>query len=574
MNLHVIDWTILIAYLILTLIVGIYFSRKGTKSVDEFFVAGRNLPWWLAGITMAASAFAIDTPLGIVGLVAKEGIPGVWYAWAYVLGGAGALGAFIFASLLRRSEVITNAELVELRYSGKSAAFLRGFKGLYFGIFANAITMGWVIKAVFTINQDVLGFNPHITLAIILTFTLIYTAMSGLWGIVATDFLQFIIGIIGVFTLAFMAWHHIGGLDAIWEGMISRYGEIEATERMQFFPSFGKPFFVTFMVFVTLKWWANPPAAIHQRIVASKNEKQASLATLFFAITSFAINYWPMIIIALITLVIFPDLKTPENGYGMLMVKIIPTGLLGLMLASMMAAFMSTIDTHINYGASYMVNDLYRRFINKTASMKHYVRASQISTILMLAIAVFVAYLLDSVQQAWYYIAMLTTGYGFLMVARWFWWRINAWSEITSLVSSLIMSTLLSTKFAKLCGYWDFIEAWGYGWRFIIVITFCTISWLIVTFLTKPSDEETLISFCKKVKPFPTFWGPIKKHPGIDWNPYFIRSSLHWLFGTVGIFCICFGIGSLIFKGAILGTTLLLLATIIFTTIFLTYKDV
>ena len=425
MTLHYIDWLILATYLLAVLVVGLYFSRRGTKNVDEFFVAGRNLPWWLAGITMAASAFAIDTPLGILGLVAKEGIPGVWYAWAYVLGGAGALGAFIFASLLRRSEVITNAELIELRYSGKPAAFLRGFKGIYFGIFSNAITMGWVIKAVFTINKDVLGFNPHFTLAFILILTLVYTALSGLWGIVATDFVQFIVGIIGVFTLAIMAWNHIGGLDQIMEGMVSRYGEIDATERMSFFPSFSSPFFITFITFVTLKWWANPPAAIHQRIVASKNERHASFSTLFFAITAFAINYWPMIVIAIISLVMFPQLKNAESGYGMLMVKLIPTGLLGLMLASMVAAFMSTIDTHLNYGASYMVNDIYRRFIKRKASTKHYVRASQISTVIMLAFAVIVAYSLDSVQQAWYFISMLVTSYGLLMVIRWFWWRIN-----------------------------------------------------------------------------------------------------------------------------------------------------
>ncbi len=574
MTLHYIDWLILATYLLAVLVVGLYFSRRGTKNVDEFFVAGRNLPWWLAGITMAASAFAIDTPLGILGLVAKEGIPGVWYAWAYVLGGAGALGAFIFASLLRRSEVITNAELIELRYSGKPAAFLRGFKGIYFGIFSNAITMGWVIKAVFTINKDVLGFNPHFTLAFILILTLVYTALSGLWGIVATDFVQFIVGIIGVFTLAIMAWNHIGGLDQIMEGMVSRYGEIDATERMSFFPSFSSPFFITFITFVTLKWWANPPAAIHQRIVASKNERHASFSTLFFAITAFAINYWPMIVIAIISLVMFPQLKNAESGYGMLMVKLIPTGLLGLMLASMVAAFMSTIDTHLNYGASYMVNDIYRRFIKRKASTKHYVRASQISTVIMLAFAVIVAYSLDSVQQAWYFISMLVTSYGLLMVIRWFWWRINPWSEITCLATSGIGSLILSSKVAKFFGYWETIYAWGYGWRYLTLVLFTTVCWLVVTYFTKPSDEKVLISFCKKVKPFPTFWGPIKKRTDIDWNPYILRCSLHWLFGTVGIFCICFGIGSFIFKNPYLGSALLASACVIFTTIFFTWKDV
>jgi len=575
MNISMLDWIIVVSYLVFSVVIGVYFSKRGTKSVDDFFIANRTLPWWLAGITMAASAFAIDTPLGITGLVAKHGIQGVWYAWSFVLGGAGALGAFMFASLIRRSEVMTTAELVELRYSGKSAAVLRGFKGVYFGIFANAITLGWVIKAVFTITDDVLGFNPHITLAVILLFTLFYTTLSGLWGIVATDFVQFIIGLTGIFTLAIMSWNHTGGLDQIISGLVARYGELQAAEKLNFFPNFDSSFFVIFIVFISLKWWGNPPPAIHQRIIASKDEKHASFSTLFFAIMTFAINYWPMIVIALISLAVFPDLKNPEHGYGMLMVKLLPSGLLGLMIASMMAAFMSTIDTHINYGASYMVNDIYRRFIKKGASTQHYVRASQISTVLMLGISVAVAYSLDSVQQAWYYLATLTAGYGFLIVARWFWWRINAWSEIAALISSATGSTLLAPKFAKLIGYYDMIKNIGYGWRFIIILLVCTISWIIVTVFTKPSEEEALFKFCKKVKPFPAFWGPIyRKYPDIDWNPYFLRCTIHWITGSIAIFCTCFGIGNIIFKSTPVGILLLGAAIIIFSGIYLTWKNV
>ncbi|MCK5073490.1 MAG: Na+:solute symporter [Bacteriovoracaceae bacterium] len=575
MHLSVLDWTIVVGYLVLSVAVGIYFSKKATQSIDDFFVAGRSLPWWLAGITMAASALAIDTPLGIMGLVGAHGIQGVWYAWSFVLGGAGALGAFVFASLLRRSEVITIAELVELRYSGKSAAFLRCFKGVYFGIFANAITLGWVIKAVFIINKNVFGFNPHWTLAIVLTFTLFYTAMSGMFGIVATDFIQFIIGIIGVFTLAIMAWNNVGGLEQIIAGLTERFGEAGMIEKTNFFPDIDSPFFVTFIVFISFKWWGNPPPAIHQRIVSAKNEKHASFATLFFAVTSFAINYWPMIVIAIISLVMFPQLKEVEHGYGLMMIKLLPSGLLGLMVASMMAAFMSTVDTHINYGASYMVKDIYQRFIKKNASKKHYVRASQISTVIMLLVSVLVAYSLESVREAWYYMAMLTAGYGFLIVIRWFWWRVNAWSEIAALAGSGIGSTLLSSKFAKFLGYWDIIGPWGYGWRFIFILIICTIVWVTITFLTSPSDEKTLEHFCRKVKPFPTFWGPIhKKYPDIEWNPHFIRCTLHWIFGSIGIFSMCFGIGNMIFKSTVLGLFLINLSIVIFVVIYLTWKDV
>lgn len=572
MNLAVWDWLIVAVYLGFSLFLGLYFSKRGTRNVNEFFVSGRNLPWWLAGVTMAASAFAIDTPLGIVGLVSKHGIPGMWYAWSFVIGGAGALGAFVFAPLLRRSEVITTAELVELRYSGRAARFLRGFKGVYFGIFANAITIGWVIKAVFTITKDVLGLNPHLTLAALLLFTLAYTAVSGLWGIVATDFVQFIIGLFGIYILAVLAWRHIGGLEPLLDGLAQRYGAAEAAERLRFIPSMDSSFFIIFIVFVSLKWWGNPPPAIHQRIVASKNARHASLSTLFFAITAFAINYWPMIIIALVSLAAFPSLEAPEHGYGMLMLRLLPTGLLGLMVASMVAAFMSTIDTHINYGAAYMVNDIYRRFIRRHASEKHYVRAAQCSTVIMLLIAVGIAYSLDSVQQAWYYMATLTAGYGFIIVLRWFWWRINAWSEIAALAASGVGSTLLASRFAKLLGYYPYIEGLGYGRRFLIILSASTIAWVLVTLLGHPSDEDVLVTFCRKVKPFRQGWGPIyRKYPRLGWNMHLGRSVVHWLLGTIGIFSICFGIGNILLASTSLGIALLAVAAVIFFGIYLTW---
>jgi Na+/proline symporter len=403
---------------------------------------------------------------------------------------------------------------------------------------------------------------------------LFYTTLSGLWGIVVTDFIQFIIGFIGIVTMAIIAWNHIGGLDAITSSFGKLYGETAAAERLSFFPTFGTPFFTTFLVFITLKWWGNPTPAIHQRIVASKNEKHASFSTLFFSIVAFAINYWPMIVIAIVSLIMYPGLVQPERGFGMMMTELLPAGLLGLMIAALAAAFMSTVDTHINFGAAYMVGDIYKRFINKTASMKHYVRAGQVSTVLMLAISVLVAYMLDSVQQAWYYMSTLTAGYGFLVVGRWFWWRINAWSEIAALASSGLASTLLSSRFAKFAGYYDSIKGLSFGQSFLIILGFCTICWVTVTFLTKPSDEKRLVEFCRKVKPYPALWGPIKKkYPDISWNPNFTRDILHWVFGVLGIFSVCFGIGSIIFKGKTLGIILILMSVAIFTGIYFTWED-
>ena len=575
MNLPTLDWIIILAYFAASLIIGFYFSKRALRSVDDYFVSGRVLPWWLAGMSMIASAFAIDTPLGITGLVAKDGIPGVWYAWSFVLGGAGALGAFIFASLLRRSEIITTAELIELRYDGPSAAFLRGFKGVYFGIFANAVTLGWIIKAVWTISGVVAPtIDRHLLLGVILSVTLTYTAASGLWGIAATDLIQFVIGSAGSITLAVLAWNHIGGMGNIIDGFVSRYGAGSAAERLSFFPTVGTPFFVTFLVFITLKWWGNPPPAITQRIISAKNEKHASFSTMFFAVVAFGFNYWPMILVAMVSLIVYPDLEVPEAGYAMLILKLLPSGLLGLMLASLMAAFMSTVDTHINFGAAYMVNDLYRRFIMKKASEKHYVRASQVSTVLMLLLAVVIAYNLDSVSDAWYYISMLTAGYGIVIVVRWFWWRVNAWAEIAALASSGVGSTLLSPKFARAVGYWDHIPHLDWQYRFMIVVAFCTVAWVVVCFLTKPTAEEHLKRFCAKVKPFPTLWGPIyKKNPELDWNPHFTRSCLNWVLGAATVYCFCFGTGHLLFLNFTYGFVLLALAAVLAIIILIIWKS-
>ncbi|MBF0542639.1 MAG: Na+:solute symporter [Nitrospirae bacterium] len=570
MHLSTVDWIIIVSYLFLSVIIGLFFAKKASKSVDEYFVAGRSLPWYVGSVTMIASAFSIDTPLGITGLVAANGIQGVWYAWSFVIGGAGALGAFVFAALLRRSEVMTTAELVELRYDGNEAATLRLFKGVYFGIISNAITLGWIIKAVWMVTGVVLGWDPNITLAVILIFTLIYTAMAGMWGIAAADFLQFFIGIFGILVLTYFSVDYIGGIGEIVKGFEGRYGT-EAAARLSFFPRFGSPFFETFIVFVTLKWWGNPPPAIHQRIVASKNERHASLSVLIFSIVHFAFNYWPMIIIAMVSLIVFPDLKSPEQGYPMLIVKLLPSGFMGLMLAAMMAAFMSTVNTQINYGASYMVNDIYRRFIKKDGTQRHYVMASRICTVLMLLIALVVAYNLNSVSSAWYFMAMLTAGYGFLIVARWFWWRINAWSEISAMIASGLGSMVLSSKVANWLGYSDIIRRYSFGWKFIIIVVFCTAIWVIVTIFTKPCNEAHLVIFCKKVKPFKTFWGPIKdKYPDIDWTQGMGRYVIHWLLGILAIFLVCFGIGNVIFFETIIGIGMIISAVIIFSGIYLT----
>lgn len=544
-HLQTIDFIIIISFLVVMVGLGLLFSKRAGKNVDEFFVSGRALPWWLAGVSMVASAFAIDTPLGITGLVAANGIQGVWFAWSFILGGTGVLGAFIFASLFRRSRIITTAELVEIRYSGEVASTLRFFKGIYFGILANCITMGWVMKAVSTFVRSTLGWDPLVVLIILLVFTLIYTAAAGMWGVVATDFIQFWISLIGVILLAVFAMKYVGGVDGLITGLTERYGETRATSMLHFVPRFESVFFPIFLVFITLKWWSNPTEAITQRIVSSKTPKDASLATFIFAFVHLGLNYWPMILVALVSLVVYPNLPAgeAEQGYAMLMVKLLPAGVLGFVLAALFAAFMSTIDTHTNVGAAYMINDIYRRFIHKRASNKHYVRASRVATVLMLIIAVIIAYYLDSVKTAWYWLSKLVAGYGFILVVRWFWWRINAWSEIAALFGSLVGS--LIEKFIIRAYYPDL----AFGYQFLFVAAFSTACWLTATFLTRPVEEERLRRFCELVKPYPFGWRPIaRRYSGIEWNTDFKKNAFQFVIGAVAIYSTSFALGSLLFK--------------------------
>jgi len=545
MHLQTIDFVVIISFLVLMVGLGLVFAKKAGKSVDEFFVSGRSLPWWLAGISMVATGFAIDTPLGITGLVATHGIQGVWFAWSFILGGTGVLGAFIFASLLRRSRIITTAELVELRYSGDVASTLRFFKGIYFGILSNCIIMGWVMKAVSVFVKEALGWDPLITLAVMLALTLVYTAASGMWGVVATDFIQFWISLSGTILLGVFAMKYIGGVDGLVEGLTARYGEIKATSMLHFVPRFESAFFPIFIVFMTLKWWSNPTEAVTQRIVSSKTPKDASLATFIFALVHLGLNYWPMILVALVSLVVYPELPTAsaEQGYVMLMVKLLPAGVLGLFMAAMLAAFMSTIDTHVNVGAAYMINDIYRRFLHKGASNRHYVFASRAATVLMLLIAVVIAYYLDNVKTAWYWLSKLVAGYGFILVIRWFWWRINAWSEIAALFGSLAGSLIEAFVIRR---YYPDIP---FGYQFLFVCIFSSTCWLTVTYLTKPVDEERLRRFCELVKPYSFGWGPIaRKYSGIDWNPNFKKNVLQFFVGAAAIYSTSFAVGSLLFK--------------------------
>jgi Na+/proline symporter len=378
--------------------------------------------------------------------------------------------------------------------------------------------------------------------------------MAGIWGIAATDLIQYVISTVGTIALAVIALQHVGGIEGLLGGLVERYGVEQASLRLQFVPRPDTSFFHVFLVFVLLKWWGNPPGAVTQRIVSSKDERHASGATLVFSLVHFALNYWPMILAALVSLVLYQNLpsESAELGYARLIVDMLPTGLLGIMLASLVAAFMSTIDTHIHLGASYMVNDIYRRFLVRGASEAHYVRISRAATVVMLIMTLMLAQIIESVRWAWEFLATMTAGYGTVVVLRWFWWRINAWGEISALVASLLLSQ--TCEVLRAMG-WSLME--GFGHRFLVVFFGTTLIWVVVTFLTPPTDPETLVRFCRRVRPCARFWGPIRDaYPDLGWDERFGRVCLRWLLGVVTLMGVCFGTGHLLLGRMLLGVAL------------------
>ena len=557
MQLPALDILIVVVYVAASLGAGLLLSRRARHSFEDYVVAGRSLPWWLAGTSMIASSFAIDTPLGITGLVAKHGVSGVWFAWAFIIGGAGTFGAFIFAALLRRSKVKTTAELIELRYSGKGAAVLRGFKGVYFGVLSIAISMGWVMRSVLVLAQEALGWDALPTLVALVLITIAYTAASGIWGVAVTDFVQFFVGTLGSLALAYYAVDSVDGLSGLLDGLRERYGEAEATRRLHFLPRPGSDFFHVFIVFITLKWWGNPPAALTQRIMSTRDERHATFSQALFTAVHFGLNYWPMILAALVSLVTFADLPTQqaEQGYALLLVRVLPSGVLGVTLAALTAAFMSTVDTQANTGASFMINDIYRRFICRQASDRHYVRASQVATVLMLLIAVVMGYFMTSVRAAWEYLATLTAGYGFVVVARWFWWRINAWSELAALVGSGVGSWAANHLLAT--------QLTTFGTKFAFVAGLSTLCWVTTSLLTAPPDLDSLRRFCQLVRPYRLGWAPVVAADAtIAWSPHLGRNVALWLSGLLCVFSLNFGVGHLLLGSSAWAIPLLLVALV------------
>ena len=482
MKISPIDGVIIISYIFFALGLGIYYSKRAGRDINEFFVSGRNLPWWLAGTSMVATTFAADTPLAVTGLVVKDGIAGNWLWWNMVL--SGMLATFLFSRLWRRAEIITDVELTELRYAGRSASLLRGFRALYIGLPINCITMGWVILAmqkiiVLTFDLPDTGTSKVLVVLACMLIAGIYCALSGFWGVVITDLVQFGMAMIGSISLAVIAVVKIGGIGTL----KTKLSEIHGADHsiLHFFPDFsaGEMAILTFGVYLGVQWWAangvDGSGYIAQRMFAAKDERNTLLATLWFNIAHYTLRPWPWILVALVSMVVYPNLSDPEAGYPKLMLEYLPTGLLGLMLTAFLAAFMSTIDTHLNWGASYLVNDFYKRFFKPEADDRHYVVASRISVILIMLVAGVTSLFMNSIAGAWKFLIALNAGIGLVQILRWYWWRINAWSEIAAMVTSAVVSaivfTLPQTK--------D-----NFAYQMLIIVPTSTLIWLVTTLVT------------------------------------------------------------------------------------------
>ncbi|WP_289031852.1 sodium:solute symporter family protein [uncultured Algoriphagus sp.] len=520
MNITAIDWAIIAAFFIISLLIGIFTSKKAGSSAKEFFLSGRNMPWWLLGVSMVATTFSADTPNLVTDIVRKNGVSGNWAWWAFLL--TGMLTVFVYAKLWRRSEVTTDLEFYELRYSGKGAAFLRAFRAIYLGVFFNVVIMATVSLAAIKIGGVMLGLSPVQTLLMASVVTVIYSSLGGLKGVLLTDFFQFFIAIIGSFGAAYFILDlpEVGGLQNL-------LSHPNVSDKLDFVPDFDDPnvYIPLFILPIAIQWWATwyPGAEpggggyIAQRMLSAKDEKNAVGATLFFNIAHYALRPWPWIIIALSSLIVFPNISDMQAAFPDVaadklgddlgypaMLTYLPTGLIGIVLASLIAAVMSTLSTHLNWGSSYIVNDFYLRFVKPEASDKELVAVGRISTVSLMVLSAFLALALSSALGAFNILLQIGAGTGLIFILRWFWWRINAYTEISAMAISFVVAIFFEVINPNL-GLIDIPENQAYL-KLVYSVSITTVGWLLVTFLTQPEKDEILLKFYRKVHPAAFGW--------------------------------------------------------------------
>jgi solute:Na+ symporter, SSS family len=614
MPLTLTDWIVIVGYLLVNLAIGIYYRRRSGGNTEEFFVSGRDVSWWLAGTSMVATTFAADTPLFVCGVVARQGIAGNWIWWSFCAGGM--LTVFFFARYWRRAEIITDVQFVEIRYGGKPAAFLRGFKAIYLGLFMNCFILGWVTKAMVSIIavllgpmiaqgrivqlqilghtfQHTLGDPQNTALAIcifvIIPFTGVYTFIGGLWGVLVTDLFQFVLKMAMIIVLAWVAVVKIGGMHALEAHLRIIQNNIHATgattsNPLAFLPDFGLGMtsnalwtlpLLTFIVYLGMQWWlawypgAEPGGGgyVAQRMFSAKDEKNSLGATLWFNIAHYALRPWPWIVTALVAIVVYSPhgglhpsaafAQNPEQGYVMVLRDYLPPALRGVMVAAFLAAFMSTVGTQLNWGCSYLVNDLYKRFLVRNSTERHYVMVGRWLTVLLVLASGYTAAQLKSIGAGWELVLGIGFGTGAVYILRWYWWRINAWSEISAMIAAAAVA--IGLKEITFAGN----DALVYAKTTLITGGVTTVAWLLATFLTPAETDETLTSFYRRVHPTVYGWQKIAKLvPELPEVRDVMSNTFNVIMGIALVYGCLFGIGKLIFAEWVTGALLLLMAAV------------
>jgi solute:Na+ symporter, SSS family len=609
------DWLVIAGYLLINLAIGMYYRRRAGGNTEEFFISGRTVSWWLAGTSMVATTFAADTPLFVSGVIATQGIAGNWIWWSACLGGM--LTVFFFARYWRRSEILTDVELTEIRYSGKPAAFLRGFKAIYLGLIMNCLILGWVTNAMISIISVLLGpmiregkvlqlaLGGHVLLSytlgkpehtallicvlILIPFTGIYTSIGGLWGVLVTDLFQFILKMGMVIVLAWVAVMKIGGMQAlrlrlqVVEQAAHASGQ-QTSNPLAFLPDFHQGLssgalwtlpLLTFLTYLGVQWWsawypgAEPGGGgyVAQRMFCARDEKNSLGATLWFNIAHYALRPWPWIITGLVALAVYSPAgglhpnaafaANPQQGYVMVLRDYLPPALRGVMIAAFLAAFMSTLGTQLNWGVSYLVNDLYRRFLARDRSERHYVAIGRFFTIVLVLVSGYVASQLTSIGQGWQIVLELGIGTGAVYILRWYWWRINAWSEIVAMTVAALVTVLLHR--ISFSGN----DAVVFAKTSLITAGCTTLAWVIATFMTPAEPDEKLLSFYRRVHPTIYGWKRVAAlAPDMAQVRDLGNNAFDWVMGCVMVYGTLFGIGKMIFGAWFAGMLLLACAAL------------
>ena len=615
MALNSTDWIVIAAYLLMNLLISLYFRRRSSGSTEEFFVSGRNVSWWLAGTSMVATTFAADTPLFVTGVVARNGISGNWIWWSQCL--SGMMTVFFFARYWRRAGILTDVEFVELRYEGKPAAFLRGFRAIYLGGLMNCLILGWVIKAMISITTVLLGdaiaqgrvlqigLAGHtlfrytlgepahtgllICVLLLVPFTGIYTFIGGLWGVLVTDLFQFILKMTMIVVLAWVAVAKIGVITLMKiqlshiDNVVRQTGQSTGSVTA-FFPSFHSGWttdaiwtlpVLTFVLYLGVQWWASwyPGAEpggggyVAQRMFSAKDEKNSLGATLWFNIANYAMRSWPWVVTGLVAVAVYSPLgglhpsaefaAEPEKGYVMVLRDFLPPALRGLMVAAFLAAFMSTVGTQLNWGASYFINDFYRRFVVRKGGEKHYVRASKLFIVLLVILSGYTAAHITSIQSAWQLLLGMGAGTGGVLMLRWYWWRVNAWSEISAMIAAFVVS--ISLRSLQFSGNTSVV----FAKTALITTAATTIVWLATTLLKRPESDERLLKFYRRVQPTVHGWRRVAAlAPDLPPVRDLGANTFDWVMGCTLVYCCMFGIGELVLQAWMTGFALLAIAAV------------